>query len=162
MILFHYLELNLNSGRVFSLQNHYQRLMGQFVFNFQFILWSTIALGWLLVIRYIETTKNYWGFLISLLMLLIFLPIVGDQTRVLSIILFPIFLNYCLFNLDFLKSISRTQCANLFLLWLIIPWGWVFAGNVQVSVFPYTMMNLSNKYIGWFSVPADHDYWPFR
>ena len=161
-ILFNYLEFNLNSGRAFWLQNHYISLMNQFIFNFQFILWSTIGLGWLLVIQYIEITKKYWGFLVSLLTLLFLLPIVQDQTRVLSIMLFPLFLNYCLFNSDFLKSVSRTQCASLFLLWLIIPWGWVFSGNIQVSVFPYTVMNLSNKFLGWFSVPSNHDYWPFR
>jgi hypothetical protein len=161
-ILFNYLEFNLNSGRAFWLQNHYISLMNQFIFNFQFILWSTIGLGWLLVIQYIEITKKYWGFLVSLLTLLFLLPIVQDQTRVLSIMLFPLFLNYCLFNSVFLKSVSRTQCAGLFLLWLIIPWGWVFSGNVQVSVFPYTVMNLSNKFLGWFSVPSYHDYWPFR
>lgn len=162
LALFNYLELNLNAGRAFWLQNHYQALINQFVFNFQFILWSTIGLGWLIVIQYMDTAKNYWGFLISLVMSLSLLPIVQDQTRVLSIILFPIFLNYCLFNIDFLKSISRTQCAIAFLLWLLMPWGWVFSGKVQVSVFPYSTINLFNKFFGWFSVPSYHDYWPFH
>ena len=161
-ILFNYLDLNLNSGRAFWLQNHYQGLINQFTFNFQFILWSTVGLGWLLVIQYVDTTKNYWGFLISLVMLLCLLPLVQDQTRVLSIILFPVFLNYCLLNTDFLKTISRTQCAFAFLLWLLIPWGWVFSGKVQVSAFPYSFVNLLNKFFGWFSVPSYHDYWPFH
>lgn len=159
--LFNYLDLNLNAGRAFWLQNHYQNLISQFTFNFQFILWSALGLGWLLVIQYIDTTKNYLGFLVSFALLLLILPIVQDQTRVLSIILFPIFLNYCLFNVDFVKTISRTQCAFTFLLWLLIPWGWVFSGKVQVSVFPYSLINLFNKFLGWFSVPSYHDYWPF-
>jgi hypothetical protein len=162
IILFNYLDLNLNSGRAFWLQTHYQSLISQFIFNFQFIIWSTLGLGWLLVIKYIDIVKNYWGFLISLALSLCLLPIVQDQTRVLSIILFPLFLNYCLLNIDFIKSISRAQCAFAFLLWLIIPWGWVFSGNVQVSVFPYSIINLFNKFFGWFSVPSYHDYWPFH
>lgn len=159
--LFSHFGLNLNSGRIFWLQQHYSVLTGQFVFNFQYILWSMIGLGWVLVIHYIGTVKNYQGFLISFLVLQFLAPVVQDQTRVLSIIMFPIFLNYFLFNYDFLRTVSRLQCSVVFFFWLLIPWGWVFSGKVQVSVLPYTTINLLNKFLGWFSVPAYRDYWPF-
>ena len=160
--IFQALGIIINSGRAYVLEKHFTNIATQFALNFQFIVWSTMGLGWLVAFFYINLHPKAWGFYLNLLLPLFLLPLVADETRVLSIIYFPLVLNYFLLNPHFLNNISRTQASFVFLLWLILPWGWALSGAVEVSVFPYTVMNIAHKFLGWFDVPAYHDYWPFH
>ena len=63
-------------------------------------------------------------------------PIIGYQTRVDCIILFPLLWFFLLNNSKFLEKLIWTEVIGGLGLWLIIPWIWVW-GVPRWSVFPY-------------------------
>jgi len=154
-------EITVNAGRTVWLEEHFWVVLSQFGFHFQLIVWSTLGLGWLAILKYCDQGKSALALLIPLLGLILLVPFVQDQTRVLALVSFPLLFNFVLLNPRFLNTVSTTQASLFFLLWLILPWGWVFAGRTQGSVLSYDMVNLLHRLFGWFTVPEIRDYWPF-
>lgn len=151
----------VNSGRPVWLEQHFWMVFKEFIFNVQTILYSVLGLGWLAILKFSKESRYPSSLFIPLFGLLLLLPIVQDQTRVLCIISFPLMLNFILLNSQFLKSISRIEIAFVFILWLLIPWIWVFSGRAQGSVLIYDIVNILHIKLGWFNLPAIRDYWPF-
>lgn len=161
LVIFHHFSIEINSGRVHWLREHIHLLLDQFFFHFHYIIWSVLGLGWLLAIRFIDWGKKSIPFFLSLGGLCLLLPVSGDQTRVLSIIIFPLVSVYWLANSDFLIKISRSEVSILFTIWALMPWTWVWAGAPKWSVLPYDIAFIFHKFFGWFKVPIEHALWPF-
>jgi len=159
--LFKYYSIEVNSGRMDWLMEKIHFTLNQFFFHFHYIIWSVLGLGWMVALRYIDWGRKTIPFFLALLGLCLLLPVCEDQTRVLSIITFPLIAAYWLFNQDFLAKISRSEISLIFVAWTIIPWSWVWAGQPKWSAFPYDIAYLLNKLFGWFNVPAALGSWPF-
>jgi len=161
MGIFNFYAISLNSGRLFKLQKIYVDGFLEFFLYFQPILWGSLALGWIAVIKYADAGKKAMPFLLTLLGLCLLIPFVRDQTRVFAVISFPLLFVYLLSNADFLGTIAKKEISVLFLLWLILPWGWVFLGKPRSSVFSFDVIYLMHRLFGWFTLPSNVDYWPF-
>lgn len=160
--LFNYYHINVNSGRIYWVKGHLNFLLSNFIFHFQYILWSVLGLGNLILLKYLDFGKKTIPFFITFIGLLFLLPISGDHTRVLAIITFPLIVIYFLLNEKFLNYISKKEISIIFLFWILIPWGWVWGGLPRGSVFSHDLYYILHKYFGLFHpVSFDFDWWPF-
>jgi len=159
--MFRYLKVTVNSGRLYWLDAHLHWLLGRFWYHSQLILYSVLGVGWVLVIKYAERGKKAIPFLVALSGLLLLLPITGDHTRVGAIVTFPLIAVYCLLNREYLKAIGSQLVCWVFVVWLIIPYVWVWGGVSKWSAFPYDIAFLLHKAFGWFAVPTN-PLWPFK
>ncbi len=159
--LFHFFHVTVNAGRTYWLMGHLDSLLKQFIFHVHVVFWSVLGLGWVILVSYAERGKRALPFLVPFLGLLVFLlPISEDQTRVLSIVTFPLVFIFWLLNQEFLDSLDERFVAWLAFLWIIVPWAWVWQGVPRWSIFPFNMVYLL-KPLGLISVPADATSWPF-
>ncbi len=159
--LFKHYSIDVNSGRIYWLQEHFHFLLDQFVFHIHQIVWAVLGLGWLAALKYSDAGRKTRPFFMALFGLCLLLPIVEDQTRVLAIVTFPLIAVYWLFNDGFLQKISRNEIALIFLLWVMMPWSWIWGGTAQSSVFPHDIAYLLKMSFGVLNVPADPSLWPF-
>jgi hypothetical protein len=65
-----------------------------------------------------------------------------------------------LFNPGFLRSLNGRFVSAIFCLWLIVPYPWVLAGKLLVSMFPYNLAYFLHQHLGWFNVPTNDPMWP--
>ncbi len=161
VILFRHYGMQVNSGRLYLLQNYSRQCVSAFYYRWQYIVWSVFGVGWIAVAKYSEQGKAAVPFLIVLAALMFLLPLVQDETRVLAIVSFPLVAAYLLLNASFLQSLSGRLVAAIFALWVVIPYPWVWRGVPRVSVFPYDVAYILHRLFGWVHVPANQYLWPF-
>jgi hypothetical protein len=154
-------DIDPASGRLAWLQEFWPFIVGQFGYHFQTILWSVLGLGWLIVIKFVEQGRRAVPFAVCLVALLCLAPVSGDQTRVISIVTFPLLAVHVLLNDAFLQRVSRQFVAMIGLLWLLLPWAWVWGGKPRGSAFSFDLAWLLHGMFGWFEVPSDASAWPF-
>jgi hypothetical protein len=159
--LFEYFSIDVNSGRVYFLSQHFRLLLKVSFFYFHIIAWSVLGLGWLAALRYVDWGRKTIPFFLTLLGFCFLIPISADQTRVLAVVTFPLLATYWLFNRDFLEKITQTEYAFLFILWVLVPWAWTWGGVPKWSVFPHDIAYLLHELFGWFRIPSDPSAWPF-
>jgi hypothetical protein len=160
--LFRYLDVDVNSGRFFWLHGHLKVVLTQFYYHCQLIFYSALGIGWVLIVKSAERGRKAIPFMVCLFGLLTMsLPIVFDQTRVGAIVTFPLIAVYCLLNRAFLKTTSRQFVCWVLVVWLIVPYIWVWGGVPKWSVFPFDVAFLLHKAFGWFAVPVNNPSWPF-
>jgi hypothetical protein len=159
--IFNHYFIQVNSGRMYWLKGHLKFLLGSFFFHFQSIIWSVLGLGWLIILKYIDGGRKTIPFFITFFGLLLLLPISGDQTRVLAVITFPLMAVYFLFNEEFLYKISTKEVSIIFLIWILMPWGWVWGGLPRGSVLSFDIYFLLHKCFGVFN-PDPSASWDWR
>lgn len=159
--LFNYNNVEINSGRIYFLREYLSTYLGQFYFHFQYIVWSVLGLGWLIALKYLDRGRKSLPFFLPLFGLMLLLPVAGDQTRVLAIVTFMLVSVYWLLNAQFLNQISNQQAAGIFLIWILMPWSWVWGGVPRWSVFPYDIVYILHETFGWFNFPTEPALWPF-
>lgn len=161
MLVFHHYRILVNSGRPYYLRQYGEMYATMFWYHFQYVLWSVLGVGWIVVAKFAERGKAALPLLVSLCGVMLLLPVVGDETRVLSIVTFPLLAAYILLNRDFLASLSNRFVSWIFGIWVLVPLPWAWGGRPLVSIFPYNVIYLLHRLFGWFSVPADQRMWPF-
>jgi hypothetical protein len=163
MGIFSYYSIQVNSGRIYKYKIQYIEILESFFLHFQSVVWSILGLGWFIALRYIDWGRRTIPFFVSLGILCLVTLVVLDQTRVLSIITFPLATAYWLLNKDFLNKISKREISLIFIAWVIMPWSWTFIGEPKWSVFPYDVAYVLHELFGWDTIPpSPHShYWPF-
>jgi hypothetical protein len=162
MAMFHLLDAGVSYGRLQWLIEHHRILLEKFLLHTGQILWSSLGLGWLVLLKQVDEEPACAYFLVPLSLLMLLLVISGDQTRVFAITSFPLLCTFWLLESDGpLARLSDRFVAWLFLGWLVVPWSWVWAGEPKWSVFPYDILYLLNLWLGWFTLPANPALWPF-
>ena len=159
--LFQYHDIAVNSGRMYWLKEHILQLLHELFFHVHYIVWSTLGLGWLIILKYLDLGRKAIPFFASLLGLMLLLPMCEDQTRVLSIVTFLLLSVYWFLNERFLRTLSKQEVSLVFLIWAMMPWDWVFMGKPKWSAFPFDVAYLLHYLFGWFELPAHIDDWPF-
>jgi hypothetical protein len=160
LLLFSHFGIHLNSGRLFMMQTFKGQYSAWFYYHSQYILWSVFGVGWIMVAKFAEQGKLAAHFLIVVCGLLPLLGLVGDETRVLSIVSFLLVAACLLLNLRFLRSLSGRLVAAIFGVWLLVPYPWVLAGKPLVSMFPYNLAYFLHQHFGWLNVPMNDPMWP--
>ena len=153
--------IHVNSGRAYYLHQYLQLILNEFYYHFEYILWSVLGVGWIAAAKLVDNAKRAVPFFISLFGLMLLLPVVSDETRVVCIVTFPLFAAYILLNREFLRSLDGRITASIFGLWILVPWPYVLGGTPKWSVFPFDIAFLLHKYFGWFNVPTNQPMWPF-
>jgi hypothetical protein len=161
ILVFRHYGVVVNSGRFFYMRRYGAMYATMFWYHFQYALWAVLGVGWIAVAKFAERGRAAIPFLSSLCLMMLMLPVVGDETRVMGIVTFPLLAVYLLLNPEFLRTLSSTFVAWIFGLWLLIPLPWAWGGRPVVSIFPYNITYLLHRMFGWFSVPADPSMWPF-
>ena len=159
--IFEFNHMNVDLNRIDWLQENLSRLMREFSMHFQAIVWSVLGLGWLVALRFFDLRSRSYSFFISLGSFMLLLPFISDYTRVMALITFPLISVYWLMNAEFLEKLSLKEVSSLFLLWVIMPWSWMWGETARGSVFSYDLIFLLHSWFGWFDVPADIAVWPF-
>jgi hypothetical protein len=159
--LFSWLGVEVNSGRLYWLQEHLPLLLEQFLLHVHIILFSVLGLGWLVAVKYVERGREALPFLAALGGLMLLLPISGDQTRVLAVVTFPLIAATWLLSGRVLASLSNRWVAWLLVTWVIVPWSWVWGGLPRWSAFPYDLAYLLNQGLGWLEPLPDPFLGPF-
>lgn len=160
--LFAAFGMEVNSGRLFWLQEHLPMLLEQFLLHPHVVVWSVLGLGWVVLAQDSRPVPQRLPLLVPLAALLPLLVISGDQTRVLAIVTFPLIAAFWLLDADFLRRQDDRRLAVLLLLWLIVPWIWVWGGVPRWSALPYDLAYILHHASGWPPLPADIAGWPFR
>jgi len=160
VLIFSHFGIYVNSGRAYLLQ-WYRMYVGFFYFHFQYVLWSAFGAAWIAVAKYAERGKAALPFLVVLSGLLLLLPLVADETRVFSIVSFPLVAAYLLLDPGFLQSLDGRLVSAIFGIWLIVPWPWAWLGKPLVSIFPYDIAYVLHQVFGWLRVPPNQPLWPF-
>ncbi len=162
MGIFAYYGIELNSGRTFYFEERFQEFLKQFFFHSQLMWWSILGVGWVVALKYTDRGSKTIPFFLALFGLSLFLFLVADHTRVVAIITFPLLAVYWLFNESFLKGISTKEASGIFVLWVLVPFTWVWEGLPRWSSFPYDVVYGLHRLFGWFSVPDNYPMWPFQ
>jgi len=160
ILTFSHFGIDASFGRLYFLQQFYRLYISFFYYHFQYIVWSVLGVGWIAVAKYAERGKIALPFLIVLSGLLLLLPFVGDQTRVLSIVTFPLVATYLLLNPGFLQSLNGRFVSAIFGIWLLVPYPWEWGGKPLVSIFPYDVAYVLHRLFGWLTVPTNQPLWP--
>ncbi|MDP3174131.1 MAG: hypothetical protein Q8M88_06815 [Phenylobacterium sp.] len=159
--LFHAFGTQVNSGRAYWFLAHWRDFRDQLFFHGQAVLWSLLGLGWLAAFKYADKGRAALPFFAGLALLMGTVLLGGDQTRVFSIAAFMLLAVFWLLNPNFLEGVTEPQAAGVFLLWLLMPWSWMWAGAPRLSASSYDLAYVLHKAFGWFQVPANPAEWPF-
>ena len=158
------IELNLTSGRTWHTLDVIKHFLYNGYFNFYNIIWFSLSLGWLIILRYSFFKERNIFFVIILLGQLLILFVVDDQTRVYANLSFLIILSQILLNKDFLAQIKNYEISLIIIIWLIMPYGWVWQGVLRTSMFTYDFAYLLNYFFDIFNNESINSskIWPFK
>jgi hypothetical protein len=144
--IFELYNMQVNSGRIYWWEENAKNIFSQFIVNFHFIVWSTLNLGWIIFFKYVDNGKQSLSFVIPFLGLVLLLSAISeDQTRVVALSTFLLIAAYWLLNEAFLRRVSSKLISSLFLLWLIVPFGWSWVGKGRNSVIIYDVYSVFLK-----------------
>jgi hypothetical protein len=111
--------------------------------NFIPILWSMLGAIWIFyLLALFQKTKESLALFLSSLVPLALVFIVLDETRILQLTGFLLMLFGLITNENFLSRLSDKQVKTIIVLWLIIPWVWVWQkvfGSVTLFSIKYVL-----------------------
>ena len=157
--IFDYFQIEIISSRTDYYQNILPQMLYTFFFRFYNVIWFSVGLGWILIIKYFFSKNVNKSFLISFLCLLLLLPIIPDTTRTFSGMSFIIIFVFLISNLSFLKDFSKKECSAFFILWTIVPYGWAWEGVARPSHLSYTIGYVMKNFVNWFNIPGIESSW---
>ncbi len=150
-------------GRLNWISDALLHLFYNFYFNFYNIFWFALGAGWLIIIHYYFYQKKKWPFLISLFTLIFVLPFVDDHSRVFSSCSFMLIMIYIICNNELLDTISINQLSLFFLIWVLLPYSWVWQGDLRSTMFLYDFAYLLDLIFGIFNNEIESStIWPFE
>ena len=163
ILIFNYHDIVLQATRTGWYLKSLPQHLYTFFFRFYNIIWFSIGLGWIVIIKYYYSNSKKFTFFISFLGLLFLLPIIPDTTRTFSVLSFLLIAVFLLTNEKFLASISKKESSIIMLLWALIPYGWVWEGTARQSHFSYTVAYILKYFVNWFNIETIEAsrVWPF-
>lgn len=155
--LFAHWNAKVNNGRLVLFGHEFETLLLEAVFHVQVIVWSMLGVGWLVLLVYVDRLRSQAIPLCTgLLLCMPFLVLAQDETRVMSIITFPLLAGYWLFDGSALARVSAREAALLLVAWLLVPWSWTWLGIPRWSALPYDVYWLLDALVGPFtSIPME-------
>lgn len=135
--------------RVEYLVTNLRPLVRGFVENPAIMVFSMLALGWIVVIRYAAASgRRALPLLVALGCLVLLMPFYEDRTRVAAITSFLLVTATVLLDERFMAGIGRRESAVFAALWFIVPWLWVWGDVTYTSVTVYDLEVVLNRLTG--------------
>ena len=161
--IFEYFSINIISDRSTWYLDALPHLLYTFFFRFYNIIWFSIGVGWFVIFKLYTSTDKKISFFLPFSCMIFMLTIIPDTTRTFSVMSFFIISIFILLNEKFLQKISKIEITNIFILWAVIPYGWVWQGVARPSHLSYTVGYVFKQFFQWFNNPSiDSSWvWPF-
>lgn len=138
MMIFAHLDVRVNSGRWYWLVKAWQVMLRRFLYSYHVAIFSAFGVGWLVMLQFVRRrTAGALPVAVALLGVLLLMPISDDPTRVFAIVSFPVLCACVLIDREFLATLKRETIGLLLLLWLLVPWTFVWKGKSLVSAAAY-------------------------
>ncbi len=141
-------DIPLNSGRSVYLIVNIKQQLREFLLRFQVIVFSFLGVVWIPAIAAFLVSRKKFYWLATFIFVLGLSAVVPDQTRVVAIVTFPVVFMALLDNRNLLARLNRPMVVCLAVLYLIVPYSWVWNGNPQVSSFPYSLLLIQAAFRG--------------
>jgi hypothetical protein len=139
ILWFSYIDLNVASDRFSWMMDHERRTLFYAMLHPHVMFASLMGVAWLVVGRLAFFRQANLPFFVPFTVLLLLPFIVEDETRVFSLVAFPLLAYWILFNPKFLQSLEHDFLGLLVVLMIIVPWMWVWRGEPRWSAFPYDL-----------------------
>lgn len=136
LLWFHVAHIELAGGRYIWLQTQANEYIDQWKAGWPYILFSLLGVGWVLVLKSI---KKSWPLVAGAVFVFIFLLVMGDQTRVGSIILFPTLFYWVLMDKELWNALTQKRLTILVVLHLVSPVVYVWGGYPFGSLWEYDL-----------------------
>ena len=134
-VLFTQLSFGLESDRTQLWLSNINGLFQVFVGNLDVTVWSTLACGWLVAFYVIsKNTLSMWSVLAILAVGVLAGLMVFDESRVMEIVTFPVFMLFLYKHQDLLEKVRDNTLIAYFAIWLAVPWLWVLGGVTEKSL----------------------------
>jgi len=121
---FYFMNVGLSGDRNSYLQNNLELFLSMFKSSSFTILYSLLGVGWIVVAT---NAKKLWPFLVAVAVVFSLTAIVGDQTRVGLIVLFPSLFFWVMMDKELWQKIKQNTTYLLVALYLLLPvvvvWG---------------------------------------
>lgn len=121
---FYFMDVGLMANRNTYLQNNLELFFSMFKSSLFTILYSLLGVGWIIVAT---NAKKLWPFLVAVAVVLSLTAIVGDQTRVGLIVLFPSLFFWVMMDKELWQQIKQNTTYSLVAIYLLLPvvvvWG---------------------------------------
>lgn len=128
ILWFSFMDVGLSGDRNSYLKNNLKSFLFMWKSSWYFIAWSLLGVGWILVL---SNAKKLWVLIVTILVVFLLTAIVGDQTRVGVILLFPSLFFWVMMYKELWQNISRDFVFLVVILYLLIPvsvvWGGVYS-----------------------------------
>jgi hypothetical protein len=135
MAIFNHSDIVMTESRSGWMKSEIWQMAADFIANPFAVIYSVLGVGWILAMKYTEKGRAALPFLLTLFGFMGLLPLVYDETRVVAVVSFPLIFVFWLSNPQTLKSLNDRLVAEMVLLWIIIPWVWMWEGRVMPSLF---------------------------
>lgn len=151
----------LESTRMDWTRLNFTSLLRQAVYSIHIVFFSVFGVAWIYVLFLASRGKRTIPFFVTVAGLFLMIFIVADQTRVLSIVTFPLITIYLILNADVLADLDRKTVAITAVIWVIVPYIWVFGGEPKGSVLPYDLHYIAGVVFDFIGLPQRLLGWPF-
>jgi MFS family permease len=160
-LIFAHHHIEVNSGRWFWLVKAWAKMLRRFAYSYHFALLSAFGVAWLVMLQYARArTVEALPLVVTLGGLLLLMPISDDPTRVYAVVSFLVLGAMVLGNGGFLAQV-KPHVGLLLLLWLLVPWIYVWSGRPIVSSAAYDVLRAVHAIIGDGKVPVDPRFPPY-
>ena len=161
---FSIIGISLNTGRTWYTLSVINHFLYNSYFNIHNIIWFSFSVGWLVIFKYLFFKNKNSFFILILFGSLFIILLVDDQTRVYACITFLVLISQVFLNEKFLKEIKNYEISIILILWLAIPYGWVWQGVLRTSMFTYDFAYILNYFFDIFNNGSINSsiIWPFK
>jgi len=125
MYYFYFNNIELLADRFQYMQNNIKTFLQHWQENWYWILWSIFSVMWFVI--FLRAQQLYW-LVLGAIGVFFFTTLIGDQTRVASVILFPLLFHEFLNNEKLILSIPQKVVLPTVILGLIVPAVYVWGG----------------------------------
>ena len=162
-LLYSLWHITIDYDRIDYFRDNFLALVHQY-FDYPFLIWfSILGITWLAVVRFALQGRKAIPMLVGIVVLALATIIYSDHTRVACILSLMLLVSEMLLDEEFLSSITSGEIVFFAVLWLIVPFVWVWGVVVQPSSISFDVQAVLHKLFGWFGVPRGDNFfsWPF-
>jgi hypothetical protein len=134
LLLFSFLHISMSADRLTNMISDVSIYIDQWKVSWPYILYSIFGVGWLLIFTKLKKT---WPLLVGGIFTFFFVIIMGDQTRVGAIVLFPAVFFWIFMDKELFSTINQKMIVCLVVLYLVLPVVFVWGGFPYKNLWTY-------------------------
>jgi hypothetical protein len=158
MLIFFILHINMSGDRITYMKSNASLYVEQWKLFWPYILFSLIGICWVLIFLKIKKT---WPLLTGIIFTFFLLLIIGDQTRVGTIVLFPAVFFWIFMDKELWVTLNKKLVFILIAIYLVLPvffvWGFPFR-----NLWVYDILEIRSIQKSGISIMQSDPIKPFR